>query len=133
MSEFINKKNKKRMIALVCTSLGSLLVFTVILLLVNFNVFSKNESSPVEYVDNIFYKSYDVSRLDNSTENEIIKYGHELFINTPKYLGPNNGNQEMVFAGNNLSCNNCHLLAGTKPFSMPLIGIIPGLPHHFFI
>ena len=130
MSEFINKKNKKRMIALVCTSLGSLLVFTVILLLINFNVFSKNDSTPVEFVDDIFYKSYDVSRLDNSTENEIIKYGHELFINTPKYLGPNNGKQDMVFAGNNLSCNNCHLLAGTKPFSMPLIGIIQRFPQY---
>ena len=130
MSNPINKKNKKRMIALVCTSLGSLLVFTVILLLINFNVFSKNDSIPVEFVDDIFYKSYDVTRLDNSAENEIIKYGHELFINTPKYLGPNNGNQEMVFAGNNLSCNNCHLLAGTKPFSMPLIGIIQRFPQY---
>ena len=128
MSNTTHKKNKKRMIVLVCTSLSSLLVFTVILLLVNFNVFSKNESSPVDYVDNIFYKNYDVSRLNHSEESEIIKYGHELFINTPKYLGPNNGNPDMVFAGNNLSCNNCHLMAGTKPYSMPLIGIIQRFP-----
>jgi len=130
MSNTKYKKNNKRKIALLCTSLGSLLVFTVILLLVNFNVFSKNDKRTVEYVDDIFYKNYDVFRLDNSIESETIKYGHELFINTPKYLGPNNGNPDMVFAGNNLSCNNCHLLAGTKPYSMPLIGIIQRFPQY---
>ena len=129
MSKPIFRKNK-RLFTLLCTSVGSLLVFTVILLLINFNSFSKKETKPIEYVDNIFYKSYDVSRLDNSTENEIIKYGHELFINTPKYLGPNNGNPDKVFSGNNLSCNNCHLMAGTKPFSMPLIGIIQRFPQY---
>lgn len=124
----IHKKNNKRKIVLLCTSLSSLLLVTVILLLVNFNVFSKSETGPVTDVDAIFYKNYDVTRLDHSAESETIKYGHELFINTPKYLGPNNGNPDMVFAGNNLSCNNCHLLAGTKPYSMPLIGIIQRFP-----
>lgn len=81
----------------------------------------------VEAVDP-FEMNYDVSRLDNSAENQNIKYGYELFVNTPNYLGPENGNQDMVFAGNNLSCNNCHLLAGTKPYSMPLIGIIQRFP-----
>lgn len=130
MSNTIHKKNNRRKIALLCTSLGSLLVFAIILLFVNFDVFAKKDTSPNEQVDDIFYKSYDVNRLDHSTESESITYGHELFINTPKYLGPNNGNPDMVFAGNNLSCNNCHLLAGTKPFSMPLIGIIQRFPQY---
>lgn len=128
MFKKINLKDNKRLIALVCTSFGCLLIFSIILLMVHFNMFPKSNSNHEEYVDNIFYMNYNVSSLDDSDENKSIKLGYELFMNTPKYLGPNNGNPEMVFSGNNLSCNNCHLLAGTKPFSMPLIGIIQRFP-----
>lgn len=128
MYKKINIKDNKRLIALVCTSFGCLVVFSVILLMVHFNGFSKSSDIHDEFVDNIYYMNYDVSSLDNSIENKTIKQGHDLFINTPKYLGPNNGNPEMVFAGNNLSCNNCHLLGGTKPYSMPLIGIMQRFP-----
>lgn len=132
MSKVIPKKDNTRIIMIVCASIVCILLLSIIYLLVHFNVFTKpeTETDKGEYVDNIFYMNYDVSRLDNSEESQNIKYGHELFINTPKYLGPNNGNPEMVFAGNGLSCNNCHLLAGTKPFSMPLIGIIQRFPQY---
>lgn len=128
MFKKINFKDNKRLVALVCTSFGCLLIFSIILLMFHFNVFPKSNSDKEILVDNIFYMNYDVSSLDDSAENEAIKLGHELFMNTPKYLGPNNGNPEMVYSGNNLSCNNCHLLSGTKPFSMPLIGIIQRFP-----
>lgn len=80
--------------------------------------------------DTIYYKNYDVSTLEASEETKEIQYGYELFINTPKYLGPRNGNSEMAYSGNNLSCNNCHLLAGTKAYSAPLIGIINRFPQY---
>ena len=81
-----------------------------------------------ESPSDIYSKNYDVSDLGRSKENVLIKYGYELFVNTPTYIGPENGNPEMVYAGNGLSCNNCHLLAGTKAFSGPLIGIINRFP-----
>ena len=77
---------------------------------------------------NIYAMSYDVSELDNSMENIQIKYGYEVFQHTPKYLGPKNENRNKVYAGNNLSCNNCHLGSGTKPYAAPLIGIIQRFP-----
>jgi len=104
-----------------------------------FNVFDKitPDSSTEEMVDIVefdgdIYNSdyYDVAMLHDTPENEMIKYGYELFQNTPKYLGPDNGNADNIYAGNRLSCNNCHLQSGTKPFSGPLIGIIQRFPQY---
>ena len=130
MSENSNNTKSRRILPLVCASIGCILIFSVIFFMVHFDVFSKSQANQEDYIDNIYRMGYDVTTLDNSPESQNIKYGHELFLNTPKYLGPNNGNPEMVFAGNNLSCNNCHLLAGTKPYSMPLIGIIQRFPQY---
>jgi thiosulfate dehydrogenase len=118
----------KSVVAMVCTSFGCLLIFSVVLLMAHFNVFPKSNTDTDEYVDGLYYMNYDVSGLDNSVESEAIKLGYELFLNTPKYLGPNNGDPEKIYSGNELSCNNCHLLAGTKPYSMPMIGIIQRFP-----
>ncbi|CAM3575437.1 c-type cytochrome [Zobellia roscoffensis] len=72
--------------------------------------------------------NYDISKLTNSDEDELIKQGYEVFRNTSKYIGPNSGKSNKVFAGNNLSCSNCHLWSGTKPYAAPLIGIIQRFP-----
>ena len=123
-----NTSFKKRLIRLqwkVCSYCGLIICLVILLLLVNFNVIKFGSVS-----DNVFSKNYDVSTLGNSENDKEIKYGYELFKNTPDYIGPNNGNPEMVYAGNNLSCNNCHLYAGTKPYSAPLIGIIQRFPQY---
>jgi thiosulfate dehydrogenase len=130
MSKKVIYKEYKRLISLVCTSFGCMLTLSIIIFLIHLNVFSKSNTNKEEFVDNIYYMNYDVSLLNNSAENETIKYGYELFLNTPKYLGPNNGNSEKIFAGNELSCNNCHLYAGTKPYASPLIGIIQRFPQY---
>ena len=120
-----------RRIVFLCTGFFGSVVFLLIVFLSIVN--SEEDTSLVYsaksmYPDNIYEMNYDVSTLDNSKENLRIKYGYELFINTSKYIGPDNPNTEMVYAGNSLSCNNCHLDAGTKPFSAPLIGIIQRFP-----
>ncbi|AVR47558.1 cytochrome C [Christiangramia fulva] len=73
---------------------------------------------------------YDTSGLDDSEENRMIKYGYELFTHTPRYIGPENGDRQMVYSGNNLACNNCHLKAGTKAYSGMLIGVINRFPQY---
>ena len=112
-------------IALFC----SLLLATVIVMLIAYYGDFKKETVAIE--DNSFelftINNY-ITALDNSEENLQIKYGFELFKSTPKYIGPNNGNKEIAYAGNNLSCNNCHLYAGTKPFSGALIGVVKRFP-----
>jgi len=112
----------------ICSYCGLIISLVVVLLLFNFGVFQKYSSS--NSLNDIFLKNYDVATLGNSEADREIKFGYELFKNTPDYIGPNNGNPEMVFAGNNLSCNNCHLYAGTKPYSAPLIGIIQRFPQY---
>ena len=76
----------------------------------------------------IYERNYDVFLLSNSEEHQKIKYGYEVFQYTPKYLGPDNENTDAAYTGNNLSCNNCHLWAGTKPYAAPLIGVIQRFP-----
>lgn len=75
----------------------------------------------------LYKMNYDVSLLEDSKTNRQIKYGHELFVNTSKHLGPNSNRP---YAGNALSCNNCHLWAGTKPYAAPLIGIVQRFPQY---
>jgi len=120
------KKHLKKLRWKICSYCGLIICLVIILLLLNFGVFE----TYINAADDIFSKNYDVATLGNSEDDNEIKYGYELFINTPNYIGPNNGNPEMVYAGNNLSCNNCHLYAGTKPYSAPLIGIIQRFPQY---
>ena len=123
-------KEIRRFTFLLTGFFGSIIILLIIFLLLNNGVFDTLSSydSIDTYADGIYSKNYDVSTLDDSEENLVIKYGHELFINTPKYIGPDNPQPDKEYAGNSLSCNNCHLNAGTKPFSAPLIGIIQRFP-----
>lgn len=111
-------------------------------MLLYFDAFPKKSSNSLETemmvsieiveepVEDVYKANYDVSILPDTPENNLIKYGFELFQSTPKYLGPDNGNPENIYAGNRLSCNNCHLMSGTKPYSGPLIGIIQRFPQY---
>lgn len=72
----------------------------------------------------IYEMDYSVSALDDSNTSTTIKFGHALFNNSPKYLGAN-GKQ---YSGNGLSCTNCHLNGGTKPYAAPLIGVVQRFP-----
>ena len=101
---------------------------TIIFILFFTDLFSNSTYQSVDYLPDIYYKNYDVSLLNDSEKNKVIKYGYELFQNTSKYLGPESINPELSFAGNSLTCNNCHLKSGTKPYSAPLIGIIQRFP-----
>lgn len=110
-------------------------LFVFMLLVSSILLLACFDSIPKKYmgdnlIKDVYAINYDVSLLDNSVENKEIKYGYEVFRKTPKYLGPNNGNPDMAYAGNRLSCNNCHLWSGTKPYSAPLIGIIQRFPQY---
>ena len=73
---------------------------------------------------------YDVAFLDDSPKSKLVKYGFELFQNTPNYIGPSVEQLDKVFSGNNLACGNCHLLAGTKPFAASLVGVVNRFPQY---
>ena len=81
-------------------------------------------------INDIYAMDYDVLQLDGSKESEIIKYGFDVFRNTSKYLGPESKIKGMAYAGNHLSCTNCHLGSGTKPYAAPLIGVVQRFPQY---
>jgi len=104
-----------------------LLALSVFLLVSCLNSYSKGNDIENKIKD-VYAVNYNVSLLDDSEENKDIKLGYDIFQNTSNYLGPNADNSIMAFAGNNLSCTNCHLWSGTKPYAAPLIGIIQRFP-----
>jgi thiosulfate dehydrogenase len=53
----------------------------------------------------------------------LVKYGYALFTDTANEIGPKASNATRRFAGNNLTCQNCHLRGGTQPYAMPLMGV----------
>lgn len=66
---------------------------------------------------------YNLDSLADNPEGRSIRYGHDLISETYKYLGPEVKVEAMRYAGNNLSCKNCHLQAGQKKFAAPYVGI----------
>lgn len=70
----------------------------------------------------------DVAKLGPGAENDFIRYGKELIVNTPRYIGKNATDSAMRYAGNDLSCQNCHLNAGLQPFAAPFISTFATFP-----
>ena len=105
-------------IKVICSALILLIIITLSIYkrLIPFNF----TSSPTAYV----------SILDESEKSKLVKYGYELFQNTPIYIGPNIYDSAKIFSGNNLACSNCHLWAGTKPFSASLVGVVNRFPQY---
>ena len=59
----------------------------------------------------------DESMIPGDAYGDMIRYGEELIINTPVYLGPDSSKP---YAGSRISCSNCHREGGTKPYAIPL-------------
>ena len=70
----------------------------------------------------------DIAKLGPGAENDLIRYGRDLIVNTPKHLGKNAVNPAMRYAGNDLACQNCHLNAGLQPFAAPFVSTFASFP-----
>ena len=57
-----------------------------------------------------------------------IKFGYLLITKTSDQIGPLAKDPAMRFAGNNLTCNNCHLNAGRKIGSGSFVGVANRFP-----
>lgn len=84
----------------------------------------KYEGAKLEYV------IPDEKTIPNNQFGEYVKYGKELIVNTQKYIGPEAEDMSLRYAGNNLTCQNCHLDAGTKEYSAPFIGSTGAFPQY---
>lgn len=74
-----------------------------------------------------YLKSIDTD-LPPGEEGAKIKYGQILVTKTQEYIGPQAKDENMRFAGNNLTCNNCHLNAGRKIGSGSFVGVFNRFP-----
>jgi len=130
MSNHLNKTGRcsaKRFYSNVVKCFAGMVSLALVLLVACYNVVQKDPSENKDFLTGNT-DVYNVAQLDNSKKNEEIKFGHRIFNNSPKYLGPDEEHPKRTFSGNGLSCNNCHLLSGTKPFAAPLIGVIQRFP-----
>jgi len=60
--------------------------------------------------------------LDNSKLSNEIRWGFKLFTDTP--------HEAQQFAPSQMSCNNCHLNAGQRERSLPLVGVAAMFPEY---
>jgi len=72
--------------------------------------------------------SADLSKLGPGAENDLIRYGRDLIVNTPRHIGKNATDPAMRYAGNDLACQNCHLNAGLQPFAAPFVSTFGTYP-----
>jgi thiosulfate dehydrogenase len=70
----------------------------------------------------------DITKLEPGPEADLIRYGRDLIVNTPSHIGKNATDPAMRYAGNDLSCQNCHLNAGLQPFAAPFISTFATFP-----
>lgn len=64
----------------------------------------------------------------DSDREKLIRYGHELLVNTYRHLGAGAEEAAMQYSGNSLDCGNCHQDAGTKPYGVPWVGVVDRYP-----
>ena len=62
----------------------------------------------------------DADALPAGASKDAVLYGRRLFTETPALIGPEVADVAMRYAGNNLTCQSCHLIGGTQPFALPI-------------
>ena len=76
----------------------------------------------------INWYAVDINKLGPGAENDLIRYGKDLIVNTARHIGKNATDPALRYAGNDLSCQNCHLNAGLQPFAAPFISTFATFP-----
>jgi thiosulfate dehydrogenase len=74
------------------------------------------------------YYAVDLAALGPGPENDLVRYGHALIVDTPRYIGRSAENPAMAYGGNDLACQSCHLKAGLHPFAAPFVSTAATFP-----
>jgi thiosulfate dehydrogenase len=61
---------------------------------------------------------------------KLVKYGYALITDTANQIGPTVADPKKRLSGNNLTCQNCHLNAGTQAYAVPLVGVWGQFPQY---
>lgn len=62
------------------------------------------------------YPVPDTSTIPDNEYGELVRYGRDLIVRTNYYLGPEG--RVGAYLGNRMTCGNCHLDAGTRPYGL---------------
>lgn len=69
-----------------------------------------------------------VAELKPGPETDLIRYGRDLVEDTPRFIGKSAQDPALAYGGNNLSCQNCHLNGGLKPYAAPFVSTAATFP-----
>ncbi len=72
----------------------------------------------------------EIGALPDDANGRLVRRGRDLVTATYAHVGPEVSDPAKRFAGNNLACTNCHLLAGTKKFGLALFGLYGEFPKY---
>ncbi|MDB5359759.1 MAG: cystathionine gamma-synthase [Rhodospirillales bacterium] len=72
----------------------------------------------------------DVDKLPGDAWGKLVRLGRDLTVATYAHIGPEVADPAKHYAGNNLSCQNCHLGAGAKQFGLPFVGVFADFPQY---
>jgi thiosulfate dehydrogenase len=70
----------------------------------------------------------DINALPDDARGRLVRHGRDLVTMTYAYIGPHAPDRDARFAGNNLTCGNCHLEMGTKKYGLPIYGLSSDFP-----
>jgi thiosulfate dehydrogenase len=70
----------------------------------------------------------DPDKLPNDEHGNLVRYGRDLTVRTNEFIGPEVSNPAMRYSGTNMTCQNCHLGAGTAVYAAPLTGVSAAYP-----
>lgn len=122
MNPFEVIKTISHLLKLILSVLMVLIVFVLIL-------YFKPEAFQLKKNDPTNWKPRSVlTDLEGESQASLIKLGHEIITKTPQYIGPMSNDERKRLAGNNLTCQNCHLEAGTKPGAGSFVGVFNRFP-----
>ncbi|HEY2136965.1 MAG TPA: c-type cytochrome [Xanthobacteraceae bacterium] len=72
----------------------------------------------------------DIRSVGDDAFGKLVRYGHALVTDTAAQIGLAASDPARRYAGNNLTCQNCHLQAGAQPYAMPLVGVWGQFPQY---
>jgi thiosulfate dehydrogenase len=81
-------------------------------------------------VDLTVWTPPDIATVGDDPFGTLVKYGYALMTDTANQIGPTVADPAMRYAGNNLTCQSCHLQAGAQPYAMPLVGVWGQFPQY---
>lgn len=75
-----------------------------------------------------WYRGAAPASLPAGAENDLIRYGWQLVVDTPVHIGRSAPVEAMRYAGNDLACKNCHLDGGRRAYAAPFVSTFSSFP-----